>query len=337
MEGIPLTRASQLIHITSTLERHGHSPEQMLRQAKLPPWHYCNADDLIPAQHIYEFMEFAARNTGARHFGLLVGEETSIVTLGAFGRVLANSITTHHAFATSCSLLHLHTTTARNWLVEMRDEVWFCRSQFRGPQVGRRQMEQYILMRLIEHVGMSAGDSWRPAKICLQTHEAPDDRMREALGNPEIRIGQRITGIAVPRTRLAQPTRRRGTSSRDRHQDEQELLRSPAPAHGFVETLRQIAGTLLKESPPQIGVMAEIVGVSVRSLQRRLAAEGLTYSQLLDQARFQAARGLLGDAGNRITDIAMDLGYTDSAHFTRAFKRWAGVTPREYRSCQQMC
>ena len=44
--------------------------------------------------------------------------------------------------------------------------------------------------------------------------------------------------------------------------------------------------------------------------------------------------GLLEDSKIRITDIAMDVGYADSAHFTRAFKRWAGVTPREYRGYQ---
>ena len=85
------------------------------------------------------------------------------------------------------------------------------------------------------------------------------------------------------------------------------------------------------EGPPRIETMAEIAGLSVRSLQRRLAEYGLCHSEIVDQARYQAAVRLLQDAETRITDIAMDLGYTDSAHFTRAFKRWAGVTPREYR------
>ena len=67
-----------------------------------------------------------------------------------------------------------------------------------------------------------------------------------------------------------------------------------------------------------------------------LAEHGITHIQIVDQARFQAATRLLEDTESRITDIGMELGYADSAHFSRAFKRWAGVTPREYRSHQTM-
>ena len=82
--------------------------------------------------------------------------------------------------------------------------------------------------------------------------------------------------------------------------------------------------------------MAEITGLSVRSLQRRLSQHGLSHSQIVDQARYQAATRLLEASESRITDIGFELGYADSAHFSRAFKRWAGVTPREYCSCQTM-
>ena len=101
----------------------------------------------------------------------------------------------------------------------------------------------------------------------------------------------------------------------------------------FVDALRQLVGTLLKyDGAPRIVTMAEITGHSVRSLQRHLAKYGLTHFQIVDQARYQAATRLLKDADIRITDIGMDPGYADSAHFSRAFKRWAGVSPREYRS-----
>ncbi len=80
--------------------------------------------------------------------------------------------------------------------------------------------------------------------------------------------------------------------------------------------------------------MAELSGLSVRSLQRRLAEHHLSHSQIVDQACYQAATRLREDAGNRITDIGFKPGYADSAHFTRAFKGWAGVTPRDYRAHQ---
>ncbi len=337
MTQIALTRASQLIQVTDTLDRLGELPERVLEQTKLPMWHYCDPDDLIPRHHIHALMQQAARSLGCPTFGLQVGLHSSVSSLGTFGKLVTNALTIHHAFQTYCRLLHLHTSDAHNWMIEAGDEVWFCRSPYLGPKVGRLHMEQYGLMRLIEYGRLAAGRSWRPAKVCLQTHEAPPRELREALGEPEIQTGQRFTGVAMPRAFLALPPRWSGTTPRAGTDHNEERLRHTAPATTFPDALRQVARTLMKEgTAPRVETMAEITGLSVRSLQRRLAKQGVTHIQIVDQARYQAATRLLEDSESRITDIGMELGYADSAHFSRAFKRWAGVTPREYRSCQAM-
>ena len=69
----------------------------------------------------------------------------------------------------------------------------------------------------------------------------------------------------------------------------------------------------------------------MRTLQRRLARRGYTYSSLVDEARFEIARQLLGDPGMKVAEVALEVGYREQAHFTRAFRRFAGVAPREYR------
>jgi AraC-like DNA-binding protein len=66
-------------------------------------------------------------------------------------------------------------------------------------------------------------------------------------------------------------------------------------------------------------------------MQRHLAAWGVTYEQLIDDLLFHHAMVELSDASRSVTDVAFDLGYSDSAHFTRAFKRWTGYTPRQFR------
>jgi AraC-like DNA-binding protein len=82
---------------------------------------------------------------------------------------------------------------------------------------------------------------------------------------------------------------------------------------------------------PDIQLVAARMGTSVRTLQRRLLAAGLTYSHVLQQARLAAAREMLMDRQRRISEVARRLGYSDPAHFTRAFRRWMGCAPRELR------
>ena len=76
---------------------------------------------------------------------------------------------------------------------------------------------------------------------------------------------------------------------------------------------------------------ANLSQMSVRTLQRRLTEDQLTYSQLVARLRYQRAVQLLGDRQIKIIDIAIELGYQDAAHFTRAFKQWTGTTPQHFR------
>ena len=71
--------------------------------------------------------------------------------------------------------------------------------------------------------------------------------------------------------------------------------------------------------------------MSERSLQRRLAECGLSYARVVEDTRFDTACRMLGDPALKIVEISAELGYTDSANFTRAFRRWSGVSPQAFR------
>ena len=71
--------------------------------------------------------------------------------------------------------------------------------------------------------------------------------------------------------------------------------------------------------------------MSVRTLQRRLSDHGLHFNELLSEAKFTHAKMKLKTTEMSVIEVARSLGYSDAAHFTRAFKRWAGVTPSDFR------
>jgi len=95
--------------------------------------------------------------------------------------------------------------------------------------------------------------------------------------------------------------------------------------------VRRVVSAALGERHPKVQVVARSLGMSSRTLQRRLSAAGLTYASLVAQTRADMARRLLSRPTPRIGDVARAIGYSDAGHFTRAFQRWTGLTPREFR------
>ena len=98
-----------------------------------------------------------------------------------------------------------------------------------------------------------------------------------------------------------------------------------------LERLRALIRPYLAQGHPPLSLVAEIVGMSERTLQRRLAQSGTSYSDSVQQARFSIASDLLADSDLNIADIAFAAGYENAPHFSRAFKRLTGMTPRDYR------
>lgn len=87
----------------------------------------------------------------------------------------------------------------------------------------------------------------------------------------------------------------------------------------------------LREGEPGIGDIAQALATSDRSLQRKLQAEGISFRDVVDEARHKLAIVYLGDKSLSMTDVACLLGYSEAAAFTRAFKRWTGQAPSQAR------
>jgi len=104
-----------------------------------------------------------------------------------------------------------------------------------------------------------------------------------------------------------------------------------APNAVSQECARRIAVRLGSGEPSQ-AVIARQMGMSERTLQRRLQAEGGSFNELLEQARHTIACSYLADRKLAAYEVSFLLGYAEPATFFRAFKRWTGQTPQQYRA-----
>jgi AraC-like DNA-binding protein len=95
--------------------------------------------------------------------------------------------------------------------------------------------------------------------------------------------------------------------------------------------IRRVLAQRLAKGDTQIQDVARALLTYPRSLQRRLAAAGASYQRILDAVRQEAADRYLSGSTLAIGEVAYLLGYSEPATFHRAFKRWKGITPQEFR------
>lgn len=201
-------------------------------------------------------------------------------------------------------------------------DVWLARSFPRSLREGRREANDFALAMMIDLVRSVAGRGWRPQRLRL---EGPPPRHHEELATlalREVSFGARADALPIPRELLERrvPIATAGLEPP-----------TPVPTGDFAESAREALRALLPAGELSLGGLARAAGASERSLQRRLAESGCSYARLADEVRSDAARRLLQDLDARVTDVALELGYTDSANFTRAFRRWTGMPPLAFR------
>lgn len=105
-----------------------------------------------------------------------------------------------------------------------------------------------------------------------------------------------------------------------------------ASDESFLDTVRRALWSELRGGKPNLWRTASALDISPRTLQRRLRDEGCSFSSLLDELRRELAGDLLADKNLGVADVAFLLGYSEPSAFQRAFRRWRGVSPRQFRS-----
>ena len=98
-----------------------------------------------------------------------------------------------------------------------------------------------------------------------------------------------------------------------------------------LEAVAECIRALLPKGYPSIARTAESLGISSRTLQRRLQAAGVTYRQLVDQVRIDIARRHIEESSTKFQDIATLLGYSEPGSLSRLFVRKTGMAPRAVR------
>jgi AraC-like DNA-binding protein len=331
MKPILLIRAGILLPLIDFLDHMGSPTERLLAQVGLSPAALDNPDRLLTLYQGATLAENAAALEGLEALGFLAGRQTPPRKLGTLGKILQNSLTLFDLLSTIEQTVGMVNSGQHVNLQWAGDWVWW---QFHCDNPGLEsnlQNHRYDLGLYLNALHQVLGPDWRPTELHL---EGPPCRALLSLDDfagTTIHFLRPYNAIKIPRAALSLPYNPTAPIADLNDQPDYEEFQKTAPSQSFFDSLHQFVLSMLPYGCPDINLVAVASGLSVRTLQRHLAEGGLTYSKLVDQVRFKQAVTLLQQPDGRLIEIASELGYTDPANFSRAFRRWAGVSPYEYR------
>ncbi len=329
-QAIPLARTGVLLPFVRFLDDIGAPVERLMESSRLSPQLLSRPEALFPLRQGLSFIDHAAHSQGVENLGLVVGQQTRIADLPDLAQLLSPAMTLYAALTLLVRVIALYNSGEKLALTCRGDEAILAHSYRFGDADGRRHGDLFALMLIIDVIRLAAGTGWRPRAVSLCTSEAGRRRSYERALQTSVLFAANRWAVYFERQLLDEPLHY-VRSPRSAATDPLDGLQRAAPASDFRGSLRQLILSLLPRGNPQISVVAAVAGFSTRTLQRRLTEDNLRYSHLLDEARLQAALDLLRRPEFKIVDIALELGYSDAANFTRAFRRWTGSSPQAVR------
>jgi len=332
MPGIATIQSRAITKVIDVASKAGVSPGELLASVQLDQELLSDVDSRIPYEKYVALYEQAARLTGDDAFGLHLGESISLQMYDVIGYAAMNSATIGEALKTWIRFYRIWSdgseTTVRfdgnvaRIVYEVFDIV---------PRKCRQECETSLAMIICLGRAL-VGSEWSPTEVRFQ-HSAPADISEHTrIFNAPVNFRRLTNEIIVERSFLDRPILKADTNLGvvlNRHAA--ELLEKLPQENGIVESVRRAMTESLRGGDASLSAVSKRLGMSARTLQRKLSDLGTSHQLLLDDVRRDLSRKYLQESGMAICEVAFLLGFSDTSVFHRAFRRWTGETPGEYQ------
>lgn len=324
MHEVPLVQAGFLSPIVEELDRSGVNTAALLQSASLHRFNMSKSDNYVPVELMYRLFESIRRREGIDDFMHTFGDSIKAQGMCDWCDVVANSPDLHSAINFAIRFESVLMTHQRMHLEINGPVSRFSQRYLDNSQPGRDLtdfVDFCLAINFFKHVG---GADWQPLEISLQSSVAPNfDQLLPMSGDTKIILGQPVTSLVFPTAMLSAPLA--GTVSALASHAFEDV---PHSLSGVIDKLLQSAndGRIAK-----LGLVADMLNMSPRTLRRRLVTEGTTFSSVVESWRFKSSIDLIENADTKVGEIAERLGYANAPNFDRAFKRWTGLSPGAYR------
>jgi AraC-like DNA-binding protein len=317
--------------IVPTLREFGVDPDSVIQGAGLDPSLFSDGRNVIPHAALGRLLTLCVTRTKCPHFGLLVGQRATILSLGMVGRLMQYSETLGAAMRALVSSLSIQNRGGVPALLIRGDIVLFTFSVYDPETESADQISDGSIAVTVNAIRFLCGADWNPTEVFLPRAAPADQEPFRRHFRAPVRFNQESAIIIFPTCDL---DRRVAGADPMLRAILEERINEVKGEQGseFSDDIRRLLRTRLTSHSCSADDIAHVLTMHRRTLSRRLKGNGMGYRALANEIRFEIARQLLHDTRIPLGEIAAALGYSEASAFTRAFRRWSGETPTAWRS-----
>jgi AraC-like DNA-binding protein len=291
-----------------------------------------NPEQMIPARSVIRLLEDSATASGCITFGLRMAELRGIADLGMVSLLIAHQTTLGDALSVLTQFRNRINTNLALRIEEYDDMVMLRENFVFDPPIPSRQADDLALGVLEQMCRAVLGNNWKPIAICLPYDRPPLEELRifQRMFASPIEFNAEFEGILLNRSDLDLPNPRSDPALAQHARKLVNAIIDPGE-RSVVQEVEQSIQILLPSGRASVGSVADSLGMTVRTLQRRLDEEGAQFSELLDRVRGRELNRHMAQRRLRLTDIADLLGYSSLSAFSNWYRVRFGESPREAR------
>jgi AraC-like DNA-binding protein len=327
-------RIGPILPVPELLREFGVEPAGLLATVGLDEMQFEDAENRISFDALGHLFQACIAATNCAHFGLLLGRHFSPATLGLNFYLMRNARTLREALRGFELHAHLHDRGSVPYLIEQNSkEVGFCYGIYHAGRFDAAPIYDGALAISMAVFRSICGPEWHPVRVSFTRSRPADLSPYQRYFGVPLHFNADHAALYFAARWLDEPIKGRDPVLQAvllRLLKERDAERDLT----FSESVRRALRTIVVAGADSTAQMARLFAQNRRSLHRRLQAEGTNLRTLVNEARCEVSRRLLKESNMPIGEIAALLKYSDGTAFSRAFRGWTGVSPREWRSAQ---
>lgn len=324
-------RIGTVMHLEPVLDRFGIAMDPLLAQAGLSREQMADPENTVPLFALGKLLAACAEASRCPHFGLLLGHHPLGESLGLLGDLLPHCADVETALTYLQDFFHLHDRGGFPTFAVAGEVALLSYTILVSDLPGFRQVQDTAMVIALNMMRNLCGQDWKPSLLRLALGKPIDLQPYRELFGCRIELNAECPEIVFPRRDLRRATPEGNNVRFLFLKEELEGLRAKAD-FDFIARVRRIILAFLVLQRCSLGNVASHFSLHRRTLNRRLALEGVTYRALLNDARRMLALRMLQHTDLSLMQIAAALDYADPSTFTRACRKWTQMSPSAWRT-----